>query len=231
MGNQSSTLQPREPIQPVPVYLHVYDVGQDVQVQAINSILEAVGTGAFHCGVEVYGHEFGFNYKPIGTGVFKCPPRSCPGHRYRTTVSMGYITMSPTEIERVLYVLRQDWQGPQYHIINRNCCAFCDEFCKALGVGPIPGWTTNLAGTAASIGSVYGKVVGAPLSVRAALAAMGDIIGEAIFSLNCQQCERKKNHVAEDWGGPEYIVDEKYQPNSYKEVLEQRPQWPLHLRR
>lgn len=60
----------------------------------MNSVLNSLGTGAFHCGVEVYGQEFSFNYKPHGTGIFRCRPGNCPGHSYRTSVLMGEVKMT-----------------------------------------------------------------------------------------------------------------------------------------
>jgi len=184
-------MTPGEEARPVPVTLHVYDLGKNPEVQAINSVLGAFGTGAFHCGVEVYGHEFSFNYKAEGSGVFKCPPRQCPGHTYRTSVNMGFTTFSSSQAERVLYVLMQQWPGACYHILNRNCCAFCDEFCTALGVGPIPQWTRNLAKTASQMGDAYDAVVGVPLSVGAAFVAVGDSIS---FGLGCIRQGSKSHH-------------------------------------
>lgn len=219
------SVEDSDEITPTPVFLHVYDVGEDVQTQAINSILETVGTGAFHCGVEVYGFEFSFNYKASGTGVFKCQPRLCPGHTYRTTVSMGYSMLSPKQVERVLYVLRQEWQGPDYHILHRNCCAFCDEFCKAMGVGSIPGWTTSLAGTAAQLTGVYKKVAGVRLTMRTAVAALGDGIGETLAFLNCSHsntpslCKQSRGMQARREDDPNgEMHEESIEPHSEQDV-------------
>jgi len=180
MGAQPSTVALPQPVRPMPVILHVYDLGQNVEVQALNSVLGAFGTGAFHCGVEVYGDEFSFNWKNEGSGVFKCPPRACPGHTYRTSVDMGFTTLSPMQVEWILRVLREEWPGRSYHILNRNCCSFSDAFCKALGVGPIPLWTRNLASAGSAVSEGWKAVVGAPLSAIAA-------VGEQVFSGPGQQ--------------------------------------------
>lgn len=55
--------------------------------------------------------------------------------------------------------MRPHWPGRSYHILDNNCCAFCDTFCRTIGVGPIPLWTRNLA----DAGSVVNKASGACL--------------------------------------------------------------------
>mmetsp|Transcript_134504 Transcript_134504/g.335561 ORF Transcript_134504/g.335561 Transcript_134504/m.335561 type:complete len:198 (-) Transcript_134504:134-727(-) len=178
MGSEASTLAAPQPLVPTPVLLHVYDLGENFEVQALNAVLGALGTGAFHCGVEVYGHEFSFNYKSEGSGVFKCPPRSCPGHTYRTSVEMGFTTLTPSQVDRILNVLKHEWPGTSYHILENNCCAFSDAFCRALGVGPIPMWTRNLAGAGAAAASAYKVVVGVPLTLGAAMYAVGEQLSQ-----------------------------------------------------
>jgi len=128
------------------VYLHVYDLGTSGEGQALNSVLKALGTGAFHCGVEVYGKEWSFRGRICGgTGVFSSRPRCCINHTYNETVHMGDTCLSPSEVSRLLGSLQREWAGQSYDTLRHNCCHFSDSFCRHLGVGSIPGWVTNLA--------------------------------------------------------------------------------------
>mmetsp|Transcript_19487 Transcript_19487/g.39295 ORF Transcript_19487/g.39295 Transcript_19487/m.39295 type:complete len:205 (-) Transcript_19487:312-926(-) len=185
MGAEASTAQFNQPGPPAPVMLHVYDLGQNVEVQAMNVVLGALGSGAFHCGIEVYGQEFSFNWKPQGSGVFRCRPRQCPGHSYRTSIHMGDVDLTFEEVEGLMSRLKAEWPGSSYHILNRNCCTFCDAFCRLVGLGPIPYWTRNLADAGSVVNSAYNAVAGVPLTVRAAVNALGDEIMSYGVDLGC----------------------------------------------
>mmetsp|Transcript_254 Transcript_254/g.404 ORF Transcript_254/g.404 Transcript_254/m.404 type:complete len:742 (+) Transcript_254:110-2335(+) len=58
---------------------------------ALNSGLHALGTGAYHCGVEVNGIEYAFGANNIQglSGVFTCVPKRSPGYEFRTTLDFG----------------------------------------------------------------------------------------------------------------------------------------------
>mmetsp|Transcript_56011 Transcript_56011/g.122434 ORF Transcript_56011/g.122434 Transcript_56011/m.122434 type:complete len:180 (+) Transcript_56011:304-843(+) len=157
----------------VPVTLHVYDLGRKPEITTMNDVLAALGTGAFHCGVEVHGWEFSFNFRMQGSGVFQCLPMSCLGHTYRTSVFLGHTSLSPAQVEKKLIEFRREWQGTSYDLIRRNCCHFSDEFACALGVGSIPSWTRNLSGAAAKLVSACDAVVGFPYTVEAAFDKLG----------------------------------------------------------
>uniref|UniRef100_A0A7S3WVN0 PPPDE domain-containing protein n=1 Tax=Strombidinopsis acuminata TaxID=141414 RepID=A0A7S3WVN0_9SPIT len=140
---------------PEPVILHVYDLGTSNEMQAVNVVLSAVGTGAFHCGVEVYGKEWSFNATPKGSGVFHCKPRECASHTYRESVLMGHTMLGEEDVMVICEQLKTEWKGISYNMLTRNCCNFCDLFCRRLGVGSIPFWTSSLAGAGAAVQSVY----------------------------------------------------------------------------
>merc|ERR1712217_563458 len=77
--------------EPTPVILHIYDLGTSAKIAALNKLLRPIGTGAFHCGVEVHTTEWtygGGSYEK-GTGVYGCMPRTCKGHTYCESVFMG----------------------------------------------------------------------------------------------------------------------------------------------
>mmetsp|Transcript_17740 Transcript_17740/g.26871 ORF Transcript_17740/g.26871 Transcript_17740/m.26871 type:complete len:575 (+) Transcript_17740:32-1756(+) len=96
------------------VRLHVYDLlSNDTIMQlpfgcdfpigkcfvTINDGLHAVGTGAYHCGIEVNGVEyaFGANETVGSTGVFTCVPRRAPGYEYRATIDFGSRVVRKTQ--------------------------------------------------------------------------------------------------------------------------------------
>jgi len=115
-------------------------------VKNVNTFLRAVGTGAFHTGVEVYGKEWSFGFTNDGSsGIFSCPPRCCKTHAYREAIPMGETFMSQVEVEALLVRLEHDWRGAQYDVLRRNCTHFSEEFCRKLGVGPVPRWVGNIA--------------------------------------------------------------------------------------
>jgi hypothetical protein len=150
MGTARSA-QPIPP-SPVPVTLHIYDVGTLCGIKGINNALRAAGTGAFHCGVEIYGQEYSYGHIDVDeTGVFKVLPKQCTAHTYRESVDMPLCTLSREEVSGIIEDLSRQWWGPLYDIIENNCCNFCDVLCQRLGVGSIPKWITSLAGAGAGV--------------------------------------------------------------------------------
>jgi hypothetical protein len=141
---------------PVPVTLHVYSLGTSSEMFAMNAVLMAIGSGAYHCGVEVYGREWSFRGSDEeGTGVFSCRPKQCSDHAWYTSVPMGSVSLSHSEVTNLVRRMMKDWPGRKYDVLKRNCCHFCDELCVALGLGPIPRWTTHLAGAGATMEAFY----------------------------------------------------------------------------
>lgn len=136
---------------PVPVTLNIYDIGTNGEVAALNRVLRPLGTGAFHCGVEVFGLEWSYGDFPTGTGLFSCDPRSCGGQSYCESVPLGNTRVLCTEMQMVLKRLEHRWKGKDYDILKRNCCHFCREFCQLLAVRDVPHWVMNLAIAGAAV--------------------------------------------------------------------------------
>jgi len=157
MGNSA----PTEARKPIPVTLHVYDLGIGGQMQGVNSVLGKMGTGAYHCGVEVGGREWSFRYISRGTGVFSCKPTKCDGHTHRESIHMGFTTLSEAEVNVLIQRTQKEWRGRSYELLTRNCCHYSEELCLRLGVGSIPWWTTSLAGAGATVRNIYDGVTGA----------------------------------------------------------------------
>mmetsp|Transcript_60109 Transcript_60109/g.166376 ORF Transcript_60109/g.166376 Transcript_60109/m.166376 type:complete len:255 (+) Transcript_60109:58-822(+) len=135
---------------PEPVILHIYDLTTDPDVVALNRVLRSVlGTGAFHCGVEVFQREWSFRFTKDGSsGVFSEHPRGCRMASYCDSVFMGTTAMNEREVMELLQAMSRDWQGDCYDILTRNCCHFCVELCKRLGAGgTFPPFILHLAST------------------------------------------------------------------------------------
>lgn len=135
------------------VILNIYDIGTSSVGQALNSVLRHFGTGAFHCGVEVYGYEWSFSDTEDGTGmgVFCSRPRCCDGHSYAESVKMGRTSMAHSDVLKLIPLLSSYWTVGSYDTLTRNCCHFCDDMCQRLSVGPLPSWIMNLAGAGAAL--------------------------------------------------------------------------------
>jgi hypothetical protein len=102
----------------------------------------------FHCGVEVFGFEWGFRGDPdpdTGTGVFCCEPRRCEGVYYRESTLLGETRASEAEVRKVIHKLEMLWPGETFDMLTHNSCHFCDELSRLLAVGPVPGWVLNCA--------------------------------------------------------------------------------------
>lgn len=135
-----------------PVVLHIYNVGT-WQTQALNRFLRPLGTGIFHCGVEVYGVEWSYSDTTtgLGDGIFDSKPMHCEGHTYYDSVSMGMTNAADTDVLDLICMLQKDWPVDAYDTLTRNCCHFSNELCQRLGVGSIPIWVMSLAGLGASV--------------------------------------------------------------------------------
>mmetsp|Transcript_58665 Transcript_58665/g.166775 ORF Transcript_58665/g.166775 Transcript_58665/m.166775 type:complete len:283 (+) Transcript_58665:112-960(+) len=152
-----------EPRVPEPVVLNIYNLGTTGSGYALNLVLRPLGTGLFHCGVEVYGREWSYadNSQPGSlrkdTGVFCCVPCNCEGHSYTQSVQMGRTGASEAEVLRLLRLLRPSWPVEGYDTLTKNCCHFCDELCQRLGVGSVPAWAVSMADAGAAV-AAHGDV-------------------------------------------------------------------------
>mmetsp|Transcript_809 Transcript_809/g.1839 ORF Transcript_809/g.1839 Transcript_809/m.1839 type:complete len:266 (+) Transcript_809:99-896(+) len=168
-------------VAPTKVLLHIYDVGTSSVMRGINSFLRPLGTGVFHCGVEVYGVEWSYSdiimasSRDPGSGVFCSRPRDCEGHAYTESVVMGETQVSEGEVLALIDLLRKEWPVSSYHTLRCNCCHFSDELCERLGVGRIPSWVLSLATAGAAVcAAAQGDII---CSQRQGSQAMGFVAG------------------------------------------------------
>mmetsp|Transcript_14291 Transcript_14291/g.30016 ORF Transcript_14291/g.30016 Transcript_14291/m.30016 type:complete len:232 (+) Transcript_14291:65-760(+) len=135
----------------------------------VNQGLQALGTGAFHAGVEVYGLEYSYGFQYKGTGIFTSQPRQCAGPEFLEAIEMGETTMSEESVSELVNRLKEEWIGAEYDLLRHNCCIFSNAFCEKLGVGSVPSWVTSLAAAGATVGN--GVLAGKDAAQRAAVIA------------------------------------------------------------
>mmetsp|Transcript_10414 Transcript_10414/g.21049 ORF Transcript_10414/g.21049 Transcript_10414/m.21049 type:complete len:206 (-) Transcript_10414:115-732(-) len=138
--------------------LNIYDLGMSSGTRLVNALLGPLGTGVFHCGVEVYGREWSYAHmlrRPAHeshkyTGVFCSVPCHCEEHTFVKSVQMGRTGATEKEVLQLLRLLRAEWLVEDYSLLTRNCCHFCDDLCQRLGVGSVPAWAFSLSDAGAA---------------------------------------------------------------------------------
>jgi hypothetical protein len=85
-------------------------------------------------------------YLASGAGIYKHNAKSAPsGVKLRESYSMGIYKGTSTAIDKIIDDMKIDFQGNDYHVINKNCNAFADEFLKRLVSNGIPGYVNRMA--------------------------------------------------------------------------------------
>eukprot|EP00913_Durusdinium_trenchii_P031195 g29211.t1 len=142
---------------PVPVSLNIYDLGSSGQMSFVNSVLKPFDSGAFHCGIEVYGLEWSYSdirdvkVDRARTGIFSSWPKHSPGHRFVETVDMGFTTKTEVQVLYIIAQMEANWPINKYNILRKNCCHFADELVKNLGLRGVPQRVLNLSEAGASV--------------------------------------------------------------------------------
>ena len=146
------------------VLLNIYDLGDNKAIRKLNVVMKPFGGGAFHAAVQVFDQEWSFG--GLGSadedgeesGIWSCSPQKCRQHTFRETVVLGTTSLSHLEVLRILCNISPAWPMNSYDLLRRNCCHFCDEFCRLLGVGPLPDWVLNLANVGAALDDGFSNV-------------------------------------------------------------------------
>lgn len=63
----------------------------------------------------------------------------------RETYDMGTFDMTDKEFQELLVDISEEFTGPSYNLITRNCNHFSEEFVKRLVNKPIPSWINRAA--------------------------------------------------------------------------------------
>lgn len=141
--------------------LHVYSAGESSVVRGINALLKQIGTGAFHCGIEVYDLEWSFADTSMYedepelsvdlAGIFHSQPMHAEGHTFCESLDLGYTYRPEDDVFRVINRLEEGWSGDTYDVLEKNCCHFCAALARELGVRDLPRWVMSLASGAAVV--------------------------------------------------------------------------------
>lgn len=121
------------------VWLHIYDLGS-VSGRLNEMWLRNVNLGAFHCGVEVLGDEWSFQGfqdawdNPNLSGIVRNKPQEHSAYIYKESIFMGRVQLSEDCIDRIIDSAMDEWAANSYHIVNRNCVTFAEEFVTTLRV-------------------------------------------------------------------------------------------------
>lgn len=129
------------------VAIHVYDISPN------NDSLYPWGLGFYHSGVVIGGQEYTFSQ----SGVFSHPPRgiSQSDAKFREMIRMGTFNGTSSDVQRIIDDLKQDFLGPDYHIMNKNCNSFADAFVRKLIGKPLPSYINRMA----NIGSYFSCLI------------------------------------------------------------------------
>jgi len=123
-----------------PVFLHVYDLSQ----QSLDYWRARMPKLAcpYYVAVEVLGdeHSFGMDVIHGQAEVTANKPRKNPEHRYRSTLSMGYASLAPSQILRMIEGMDPDWNHNTFNLHSRSSHHFAESLCSQLGVAPLPSW-------------------------------------------------------------------------------------------
>lgn len=144
---------------PAPVRLNLYDLGESGIRRALMMLRPDAAAGAFHCGVEVHGCEWGYGKaplqwgfgwtiggKPHPTGITCSVPRECHDHSFCESVPLGRTMVSEDEVLTFMQKIGRDWLATDFNPVAHGSIQFCDTLCLMLGVGRVPERVRSIAG-------------------------------------------------------------------------------------
>lgn len=126
------------------VLVNIYDM------YTMNNYISALGVGIYHCGVEVYGVEYGYGGHPFPfSGVFEMVPKDSEelgeSFKFKESIEIGRTDFTKSEIDQIIQLIGREFRGIDYHLINKNCNTFSSKFCKTICGQDIPSWVNRLA--------------------------------------------------------------------------------------
>ncbi|KAI9886725.1 MAG: protein translocase subunit [Watsoniomyces obsoletus] len=136
------------PTQSTEILINVYDL---IPPGRLSSVLWTLGTSPLHSGVVIREREYaygGHGHAGI-SGVYWTPPRvEPPGGTFRAEIAHGYTTATDEELDAMIKEIAEQFLGPTYNLLHRNCNHFTDALCRRLTSRPAPGFLNRAASIA-----------------------------------------------------------------------------------
>lgn len=112
------------------MYVNIYDLFKH------NNVTKVIGMGAFHSGIQVFGQEFSFagHQQENVTGILISTPKDCsiPGVQFRESIHVGVTYFTKDEVFREFLDMADEFEGPSYNVLLKNCNNFSESFLKRL---------------------------------------------------------------------------------------------------
>ncbi|CAK7563017.1 MAG: hypothetical protein SEPTF4163_000874 [Sporothrix epigloea] len=142
-------------LQKTEVVINVYDL---LTPGRWSTMLWHMGTSLLHSGVVIDGKEYaygGHDRRGV-TGVYWTKPRTePPGGTFRCEILQGFALATPEEIDTIIRSASEEFHGPSYNLLTKNCNHFTAYLCRKLTGLPGPAWLNR----AASIGMALPCIV------------------------------------------------------------------------
>ncbi|KAL7267742.1 hypothetical protein RUND412_009656 [Rhizina undulata] len=137
------------------IQINVYDL---LPPGRLSSVIWTLGVALLHSGVVINDREYAFGgHDRRGlTGVYWTKPKTePPGGTWRCEILHGFTYASEDEIEKIIREASNEFLGPSYNLLTRNCNHFTSHLCQRLTGQPAPSYLNR----AASIGVALPCVV------------------------------------------------------------------------
>lgn len=81
-----------------------------------------------------------------GAGIYNHEPKQVPaGVKLRESIEMGTFRGTSGDIDKIIAEMKHTFSGSDYHIFNKNCNTFADEFLQNLIGVPAPPYVNRMA--------------------------------------------------------------------------------------
>ena len=150
------------------IRLNVYDLPNAART---NAMLNTLGIGLYHSGVEINSVEYSFS----AGGISRTTPRLPEFGVFKESIVIGRFTGSLNDVYLQIDRLRGTFRQGSYDLLLLNCNSFSDALCFALVDQHIPEWVNRAANIAASIAPADGSSSSSSPSNAGLLPALGAI--------------------------------------------------------
>eukprot|EP00758_Cryptobia_borreli_P013355 Tbor_TRINITY_DN5825_c2_g3::TRINITY_DN5825_c2_g3_i1::g.6679::m.6679 len=148
----------------VEIRLNVYHlIASDNSVKTVGKdVLDIIGMGIYHSGLEVFGQEISFGGDPTGKnhpstpGIFFVDPKSACSH-FKEQIVLGNVTESvinERRLDEILTALAPNWRAASYNLLSHNCNSFTYALAEAIDPSLIysfPKYVNRLANTGTAV--------------------------------------------------------------------------------